>query len=55
MPTLDSSNTETKEEVMDRIERRALEMGITYSFSEYIDNLEDYLFTLEERVRKLEK
>jgi hypothetical protein len=55
MPTLKERETETEEELKRRIEQRTLEMGITYSFSEYIESMEKYLLTLETRVDKLEK
>ena len=55
MPTLRERETETEEEFKRRIEQRTLEMGITYSFSEYIESMEKYLLTLESRVEGLEK
>ena len=55
MPTLRERETETEEEFKRRIEQRTLEMGITYSFSEYIESMEKYLLTLETRVDELEK
>ncbi|MCK5098589.1 MAG: hypothetical protein KAR45_10835 [Desulfobacteraceae bacterium] len=54
MPTLRERETETEEEFKRRIEQRTLEMGITYSFSEYIESMEKYLLTLETRVDELE-
>ena len=55
MPTLNEREKETDEELQRRVERRTLEMGITYSFSEYIESMEKYLLTLETRVDELEK
>ncbi len=54
MPTLEERNKETEDELRRRIEQRTLEMGITYSFSEYIESMEKYLLTLERRVETLE-
>jgi len=55
MPTLSERQKETKEELKRRIEQRTLEMGITYSFSEYVESMEKYLLALENRVETLEK
>ena len=55
MPTLAERNKETEDELKRRIEQRTLEMGITYSFSEYIESMEKYLLMLENRVEMLEK
>lgn len=55
MPTLEERNKETGNELKKRIEQRTLEMGITYSFSEYIEGMEKYLLALENRVETLEK
>ena len=55
MPTLEERKNETENELKRRIEQRTLEMGITYSFSEYIESMEKYLLTLENRVEMLEK
>ncbi|MCK5542971.1 MAG: hypothetical protein KAI40_09790 [Desulfobacterales bacterium] len=55
MPTLLKRKEETKDELKRRIEQRTLEMGITYSFSEYIESMEKYLLELENRVEILEK
>jgi hypothetical protein len=55
MPTLEERNKETEDELKRRIEQRTLEMGITYSFSEYIEQMEKYLLSLENRVEMLEK
>jgi hypothetical protein len=55
MPTLDERNRETEDELKRRIEQRTLEMGITYTFSEYVEMMEKYLLSLESRVEILEK
>ena len=55
MPTLEERNKETEDEFRRRIEQRTLEMGITYSFSEYIEQMEKYLLALENRVEILEQ
>ncbi len=55
MPKLEERKNETEEELERRIEKRTLEMGITYSFSQYIEELEEYLLKLEDRVHSLEK
>ncbi|MCD4744570.1 MAG: hypothetical protein K8R67_19070 [Desulfobacteraceae bacterium] len=55
MPTLTEKNKETEEDIRKRVEQRTLEMGITYSFSQYIESIEKYLITLEDRVEMLEK
>lgn len=55
MPTLAQRNKETEEELKRRIEQRTLEMGITYSFSKYIEDMEKYLLALENRVETLEE
>ncbi len=55
MPTLEERNKEAEEDLKIRVEQRTLEMGITYSFSEYIESMEKYLLKLEKRVETLEK
>ncbi len=55
MPTLLERQKETEDQLKRRIEQRTVEMGITYSFSEYIESMEKYLLTLENRVEELEK
>ena len=55
MPTLEERKNETEDELKRRIEQRTLEMGVTYSYSEYIESMEKYLLTLESRVEMLEK
>lgn len=55
MPTLEERQKETQAEKHIRIEQRTVAMGITYSFSEYIDMMEQYILELEQRVKTLEK
>ena len=55
MPTLLERQNETEEELKRRVEQRTLSMEISYSFSEYIESMEKYLLTLENRVETLEK
>ncbi len=54
MPTLEERLTETPEELNERLEAKTLEMGITYTFAQYLEQMETYLLQLEKRVRKLE-
>jgi hypothetical protein len=54
MPTLEERLTETPEELNERLEAKTLEMGITFTFARYLEQLETYLLQLEKRVRKLE-
>jgi len=55
MPTLAERNKETVDELEQRIKQRTIEMGINYTFSEYIEMMEKYLLALENRVETLEK
>lgn len=54
MPTLDERAKESPEELEKRLEARTIEMGITYTFSKYLEQMETYLLQLEQRVRDLE-
>lgn len=54
MPTLEQREKETPEELKQRLEARTLEMGITYTFSQYLEQMETYLLQLERRVMELE-
>lgn len=54
MPTLDERAKETPEELEKRLEARTVEMGITYTFSKYLEQMENYLLQLERRVKELE-
>ncbi|NOX33349.1 MAG: hypothetical protein GXP56_06370 [Deltaproteobacteria bacterium] len=54
MPTLEERSKETGEELNLRLEAKTLEMGITYTFAQYLEQMETYLLQLEKRVRTLE-
>lgn len=54
MPTLEERLRETQGELNQRLEARTLEMGITYTFSQYLEQMETYLLALEKRVKTLE-
>ncbi len=54
MPSLEDRDRETQEELYRRLEAKTLEMGITYTFAQYLEQMETYLLQLEERVRTLE-
>ncbi len=54
VPTLEERSKENQEELNQRIEAKTLEMGITYSFAQYLEQLETYLLQLEKRVKDLE-
>lgn len=54
MPTLEERIQETGEELNQRLEVRTLEMGITHTFSYYLEQMESYLLALEKRVKALE-
>ncbi len=54
MPTLEERSKETQEERNQRVEAKTLEMGITYTFAQYLEQLETYLLQLEKRVKTLE-
>ena len=55
MPTFEERAKESNEEFNQRLEAKTLEMGITYTFAQYIDQLESYILQLENRVKTLEK
>ncbi len=55
MPTLEERKTETAEELRDRLEARTRELGISYTFSQYMELMETYLLKLELRVERLEE
>ena len=54
MPTLEERSNETEKQLRARLEKRTIEMGITYSFAEYLEMMEKYLLQLERRVKELE-
>ncbi|MCG8565553.1 MAG: hypothetical protein MI747_10785 [Desulfobacterales bacterium] len=54
MPTLEERGTETQEELNLRLENRTIEMGITFTFARYLEQMETYLLQLEQRVKELE-
>ena len=54
MPTLDQRSKETPEELNQRLEAKTLEMGITFTFAQYLEQMETYLLQLEKRVQQLE-
>ncbi len=54
MPGLEERFNKNQEEHNRRIEAKTLEMGITYTFAQYIEQLETYLLQLEKRVQTLE-
>lgn len=54
MPTPEQRSNESPEERSQRIEAKTLEMGITFTFAQYLDQLETYLLQLEKRVQALE-
>lgn len=54
MPTLEKRENETEQQLKARMDKRTVEMGITYSFAEYLEMMEKYLLQLERRVKQLE-
>ncbi len=54
MPTLEERSNESPEHLRQRLESKTLEMGITYTFAQYLDQMETYLLQLESRVKELE-
>ena len=54
MPTLEERKMESAEDLRDRLEARTRELGITYTFSQYMEMMETYLLKLEQRVTRLE-
>lgn len=55
MPTLEERENETEEQLKARMDKRTIEMGITYSFAEYLEMMEKYLLQMERRVKHLEE
>ncbi|MCF6247837.1 MAG: hypothetical protein L3J69_10790 [Desulfobacula sp.] len=54
MPTLDERSNESTKERNQRLEAKTLEMGITHTFAQYLEQMETYLLALEKRVKTLE-
>ena len=54
MPTLEERKMESADDLRDRLEARTRELGITYTFSQYMEMMETYLLKLEQRVTRLE-
>ncbi len=54
MPTLEERSNESPENLRQRLESKTLEMGISYTFAQYLDQMETYLLQLESRVKELE-
>ncbi len=54
MPTLEERSKETAKEQKLRLDARTRELGITFSFSQYLEQMEIYLLELERRVKALE-
>lgn len=55
MPTLEERQNETPEELNQRIEVKTMEMGITHTFAQYLEQMETYLLELERRVHTMEE
>ena len=55
MPTLEERKMESTDDLRDRLEARTRELGITYTFSQYMEMMETYLLKLEQRVKRLEE
>jgi predicted nucleic acid-binding Zn-ribbon protein len=54
MPTLEERHNEHPEELRQRLEAKTRELGITYTFAQYLEQMETYLLRLEQRVKDLE-
>ena len=55
MPTLEERKMESDKELRARIDARTRELGITHTFSNYVEMMETYLLKLELRVKQLEE
>ncbi len=55
VPTLEERQNESKEERNSRLESKTLEMGITFTFAQYLESMETYLLHMEQRVQTLEE
>jgi len=54
VPTLEERSKESQEDLNQRLEEKTLELGITYTFARYLEQMETYLLQLEQRVTLLE-
>ncbi len=54
MPTLEERSAENPEELKLRMESKSKELGVAYSFVQYLEQMEIYLLELERRVQALE-
>ncbi|ACN13788.1 hypothetical protein HRM2_06740 [Desulforapulum autotrophicum HRM2] len=55
MPTLEERKTESVEDLRERLESKTRELGISYTFAQYMELMETYLLKLELRVERLEE
>lgn len=55
MPTIEERNRESETELQQRLYDRQRDLGISNTFSEYVEMLEKYLLQLERRVSSLER
>ncbi|MFH2059903.1 MAG: hypothetical protein ABIJ59_13495 [Pseudomonadota bacterium] len=55
VPTLEERQNESSEDLYQRLDAKTLEMGITHTFAQYLEQMETYLLQLEKRVKTLEK
>ena len=55
MPTLEERKMEKAEDLRQRLEARTRELGISYTFAQYMEMMETYLLKLELRVKQLEE
>lgn len=55
MPTLEERKTESIEDLRERLEAKTRELGISYTFAQYMELMETYLLKLELRVERLEE
>jgi hypothetical protein len=54
VPTLEERQNENAEDLNQRLEAKTMEMGITHTFAQYLEQMETYLLQLEQRVSTLE-
>ena len=55
MPTLEERQKESRADLGQRLDAKTLEMGITHTFAQYLEQMETYLLQLENRVKTLEE